>query len=76
MVRLPARRTNGEPYDVASGQLFVQFMCLPGAYTGASLPRRLQNCFQNIGFMKRRAGTHDSVGRSYYDSCSGVVPLV
>ena len=29
MVRLPARRMDGEPYDVAPGQLFVQFMCLP-----------------------------------------------
>ena len=46
MVRLPALPINGAPYDVASGQRFVQFMCLPGAYTGASLPRRLQNCFK------------------------------
>ena len=65
MVRLPALPINGEPYDVASGQLFVQFMCLPGAYTGASLPRRLQNCFKKRVCARgvSQAPTIPSVGR-------------
>ena len=73
MVRLPALLINGEPYDVASGQPFVQFMWLPGVYALRQFDAVCKTALNRVHEARRLAGTHNSVGRSFYSSRSGVV---
>ena len=64
MVRLPALPRNGEPYDVASGQLSVQFMGLPGVILApvcSASAKLLQNRFAK--WRLSQAPTTPSAGR-------------